>query len=270
MQNYLFNLLFNSLIETAWLTGTIIIVGFVLGWLRERTIRNIQYSLGMRAINLTGMIGTVAHELSHLIVALIFRHKVVSFKLFQPPDQNGLMGWVEHQYKKSIYQMAGNFFIGIAPILGGTLVITLLMYLLVPEVFASYVAILTGSAMLTEPNEVDLFNLGAAYAGLYQSLFTGENLKNIGFLLFLFLGFCISTHMSLSHEDIKESFGGLCLIYVVIVVLNVMEWQLSFMPFNIVQYNVILTGFLLISVVMAIFSYLVSELIWFICPRVRG
>jgi hypothetical protein len=60
----------------------------------------------------TGVVGVPIHELSHATFALIFGHKIKSIKLFQKPDENEVMGYVQHSYNQgSIYQQAGNFFI---------------------------------------------------------------------------------------------------------------------------------------------------------------
>ena len=52
-------------------------------------------------------------------------------KLFDPDPETGTLGYVQHTYESSsLYQMAGNFFIGIGPILLGSALIYLFLYLL--------------------------------------------------------------------------------------------------------------------------------------------
>ena len=56
------------------------------------------------------------HELSHLVMAVIFGHKINKVVLFQL--NNTTSGYVEHSWnKKSLYQSFGTFFIASAPLL---------------------------------------------------------------------------------------------------------------------------------------------------------
>ena len=81
--------------------------------------------------------GTVLHESSHALFCLIFRHKIKDMKLFSP-DGKGTLGYVNHTWdKRSFYQCAGNFFIGIAPVIIGTLVISLLTFIFYPAAYRS-------------------------------------------------------------------------------------------------------------------------------------
>ncbi|WP_153448932.1 hypothetical protein [Vibrio algicola] len=65
----------------------------------------------------SAMFGTPLHELSHAVMALLFRHKIHKIKFFQF-GQDGRLGYVEHNWnRRSIYQSVGMFFIAIAPML---------------------------------------------------------------------------------------------------------------------------------------------------------
>lgn len=81
--------------------------------------------------------GTVLHESSHALFCLIFRHKIKDMKLFAP-DGKGTLGYVNHSWdKRSFYQCAGNFFIGIAPVVIGAMVISLLTFIFYPAAYRS-------------------------------------------------------------------------------------------------------------------------------------
>ena len=86
---FLIELLLKTCIETVYLTGMIILVGLLLGILRNNSIRNFQRSFGSKALMVTGFIGVPIHELSHAIFALLFGHKVNEIKLLQKPDEMG-------------------------------------------------------------------------------------------------------------------------------------------------------------------------------------
>ncbi|MGY0276604.1 hypothetical protein [Limosilactobacillus fermentum] len=69
-----------------------------------------------------GGIGIIIHELSHLIVALLFRHQIKGVALLRiprPNDGDTSLGYVQHAGQTtSLYQRSGNFFIGVAPLIG--------------------------------------------------------------------------------------------------------------------------------------------------------
>jgi hypothetical protein len=109
--DFFINLILRASVETLYLTGMIIVFGLLLGVLRNNSIKNFHRSLGMNAIMITGVIGVPIHELSHAILALVFRHDIRRIKLFQKPDSNGVMGYVDHSYNpNSLYQQIGNFY----------------------------------------------------------------------------------------------------------------------------------------------------------------
>lgn len=85
-----------------------------------------------------GGIGVIIHELSHLIMAIIFHHHIESFQLLhipRNPDDRGL-GYVSHVWNdESTYQKIGNVFIGVAPVIGCSLVMLLSTRYLVPGVY---------------------------------------------------------------------------------------------------------------------------------------
>lgn len=71
-----------------------------------------------------GGLGVMIHELSHLLMALLFRHHITGFRLLHIPRKNDpndrALGYVNHTWNpQSFYQQVGNLFIGIAPLFGG-------------------------------------------------------------------------------------------------------------------------------------------------------
>ena len=154
---FIIDLFVKTGLETLYLTGAIILVGLLLGFLENQSNRNFQRSLGRNAIMVTGVIGTPIHELSHALTALLFGHRITDIKLFQRPDQDGVMGYVNHSYNsKNIYHQVGNFFIGIAPIFGGLLVIMALMGVLLPHVLDSFMSVLSAGMTVDTLSMVSL------------------------------------------------------------------------------------------------------------------
>ena len=256
---FIIELLIRTCLETLYLTGIIILAGLLLGLLQNSATRNFQRSLGNNAIMVTGFIGTPIHELSHAFCAIIFRHKITGIKLFQRPDENGVMGYVEHSYNKnSIYQQIGNFFIGIAPIFGGILAIIGLMRLLVPQAFEMFFQILVDSVNFETFNQVTLEGIANAYLGLLKLIFSLENFQNLYFYIFLFVAICISSHMSLSPADIKGAFKGLVTIFLFLLIFNALGLSQYIVSLDIIKYNVLITGFLMITVIFSVITFLIS------------
>lgn len=256
---FIIDLFVKTGLETLYLTGAIILAGLLLGFLENQSNRNFQRSLGRNAIMVTGVIGTPIHELSHALTALIFGHKITDIKLFQRPDQDGVMGYVNHSYNpKNIYHQVGNFFIGIAPIFGGLLVIMVLMGLLIPQVLESFMAVVTQGMAVETLSMASFTGVFTAYLELVKLIFAWENFQNITFYLFLFLAICISSHISLSPADIKGAFKGLIFIFIILLLLNAIGLSQSILAFDVLKYNVLITSFLMIAVIFSLITFLIS------------
>lgn len=257
--NFLIELIFRTLIETIYLVGTVILIGFILGVLRNNTIKNFQRSFGSRAVMITGFIGVPVHEISHGLLAVLFGHKITKVKLLQRPDENGVMGYVRHSYNpKSIYQQVGNFFIGIAPIFGGALSIIAIMRLVSLEAYNKLVNILVGSLYITTINKNTLEGILDSYLGLLKVIFSIDNFKNPYFYIFLFIAICISSHISLSTADIKGASRGLGVIFIFVLIVNFLDLSYVISPIDLIRYNVLITGILITAVILSIVSFLIS------------
>jgi len=112
---------------------TLLLTGALLHVTERGVGRFVSHRLGWRAVLVTGWIGVPVHELSHLVTAVLFRHRVVGWSLFDPDPTTGTLGYVRHAHTRpSLYQLAGNFFIGVAPLVGGSVVLALLLVWMVP------------------------------------------------------------------------------------------------------------------------------------------
>ncbi|AWI06552.1 M50 family metallopeptidase [Clostridium drakei] len=257
--NFLTEILWKTLIETFYLTGMIILIGLTLGVLRNNSIKNFQRSFGSNAVMITGFIGVPIHELSHAIFAVLFGHKITKIKLLQKPDENGVMGYVQHGYNQnSIYQQIGNFFIGIAPIFGGVFSIITLMKFMLPRVYNSFIDILIRSLHVTVLNKNTIEGIINSYSGLIKVIFSLKNFQNPYFYIFLFLSICISSHISLSSADIKGAFRGLSVIFIILLILNALNLTKYILAIDLIKYNILITGFLMISVILSTITFLVS------------
>ena len=244
-------------LETIYFTGVIILAGLLLGVLETQSNRNFQKSLGRNAIMVTGVIGTPIHELSHALTALIFGHKITDIKLFQRPDRDGVMGYVNHAYNaKNIYHQVGNFFIGIAPIFGGLLVVRRGEVL--PQVLESFMAVVTQGMAVETLSIASFAGIFTAYLELLKLIFAWDNFQNLTFYLFLFLAICISSHISLSPADIKGAFKGLSFIFLILLILNVIGLSQAILVVDVLKYNILMTSFLMIAVIFSLITFVIS------------
>ena len=260
--NTLIDLIIKTCLDTIYMTGMIIFVGFILGFLRNHSIENFQRSFGWKAVAITAIIGVPIHELSHAILCLVFRHKISKLVLLQRKDENGVLGYVNHAYNpNSIYQQTGNFFIGIAPIFGGISAIIALMYTIIPKTYNQFINISMVNISITKINSVSLNGILNSYIDLIKIIFSSTNFSNPYFILFLFLAICISSHISLSSADIKGASKGLIVIFFIVLVLNSFGFSKFVMAQGLLKYNIILIGFLIVSLIFSGITYLVSLLL---------
>ncbi len=210
-----------------WLFGLLFIFGLILYLLARFTRTTYVKTTGSTFdVFITGWIGTPIHELGHAILCLIFRHKIVEIKLYSPNTTDGTLGYVNHTYDtKSIYQKVGNFFIGIGPILFGAFVIFWLFYFLVPNAHDAFASLDNQSKILMQGVHGKINGiLGSLYNSsfsTFDTLLSKENFSNYKFWIFLYVAFCISSHMELSPADIKGAWRGLLTIIILFLVINV-------------------------------------------------
>lgn len=268
------NIFIKSLIDTMYFVGVIITAGFILDILRNATLKNFRKSTGGKLIVLTAMIGVPIHELGHLIFAIIFRHKIIKVRLLQFKRNESTMGYVEHSYNPlSIYQQIGNFFIGIGPIIGGTLSIILLMKFLLPPLYKQFIDL---SILNLNIKNLDIrlfIDIMYSYGKIMVNMVSLENLRNLNFIVFIILSICIFSHISLSKADIKGAFKGLFVFYILVVIFNYSGVS-NFIPtsmlsipsgfisdfVSVMNYNILLTSFLVISLLFSFITYLISLL----------
>lgn len=206
------NILVNYLFQIVFTLGIIVLFGFLVGLVNRTFYANLG-GRGSAVCYITGFLGTPVHELSHALFCLIFGHKITEIKLFQVGAEDGTLGYVSHTYnRRNFYQRLGNFFIGIAPILGISGVLYLLAYLLTPAMTADFAALSSGiasgeiSVMLR--SMVDMVTAFFSYVGMWQ------------WWVFVALAVFLSLHMTLSKADISGALSGLLFVLLVFFVID--------------------------------------------------
>lgn len=220
-------LIMNILMQIFFFIGVIYLVGFIISLLNRAFYSLVNHS---RAVcYATGFIGTPVHELSHAIMCFVFGHRIQEVKLFQIDDENGVLGYVRHSYNpRNLYHIMGNFFIGVAPIVCGTLVLFLLIRLLMPSAFTMVSAYMTAFTKYASSglNWQNIRYLIGTFSGMTETIFSSISL-GFPFFVFLVLALCIALHQNLSGADIKNSLTSLPILIILLVIVNVIIYLVS-------------------------------------------
>jgi len=192
--SFFFNVAISTFNDLVWLLGLLFVFGLMLYFISKFTRTTYINSVGEKMdIIFTGWIGTPVHELGHALFCILFRHRIIEMKLYNPNPANGTLGYVIHTYNpKSRYQKIGNFFIGIAPILFGTLVLYMLMFFLMPTLTLTFSNVDRNTIGLTQNlRSGSLFEswniIYISTTGILSGIFSIQNLFNWKFWIFLYL-----------------------------------------------------------------------------------
>lgn len=177
--------------------------------LQERAVsRYVAHRLGWRAVLLTGWLGVPLHELSHLVTAKLFGHRVVAFKLFDPDPVSGTLGYVRHAYaRRSAWQIAGTFFVAVAPVAAGALALgALLAWMIPPGDRSGFGWAVTRTAATPE---AFLLELGAAACTAGEAIWRH---RTLWLPLQVYLCVAVACHMAPSRSDFAGAWPGLLVL----------------------------------------------------------
>lgn len=261
----------SSFLLTFLTTGTFLLFGYIYSIIEKRNTKYLLYTFGSAGILFTGVIGTTIHELGHLIMCIIFKHKITDFQLFnfKGYKYEETLGYVSHRYNEnSIYQQVGNFFIGVGPIISGTLFIILSFRLLLPHMYS----LIDIQNYVNYLNEVNLGNIILLFFSLCKSLFLMlfniKNLSNINFYIFIYLMTCVSTHISLSKKDFQNSIIGIFSIFMIYFIVClffiIFNFNLNDLLISLMNYNIYLLLFLSTGLVFSLISFLFTYIFYVI------
>lgn len=245
------NYLLSALILSLEILFVLSLLASIFSFLGKKNTFYMYNCFGMNGLVITGLIGTVVHEFSHMLFCLIFRHEIVEFSLFRPYKSrfDGVMGYVNHSCDRSSpYQMVGNFFIGIAPIIVGTGCMILFMSILLPEEFkATYQTFNQNMAYMSNINSIgDSLNI---YINIVIAIIHNLNpfIRHSWprYIVFIYIMYSITSHMDLSKEDIINSRAGLLVFIILTYLINLIFIVLG------IKYQI-----LLLKVLISVFSFL--------------
>lgn len=256
-----------SLLQLVALLGVLIGSGLLLGLLEKLSNSLLVRALGMRGVLLTAWLGTPVHELGHLLMCFIWGHRVTSVRLLRLNRQDGVLGYVQHEYNpNSMYQQAGNFFIGIGPLFSGIGALLVGMYYFVPQAFVAFKAEVEQQVLLQTLN-FNVFKIVVeAAASIGKSFFSVENILQPSFWLFLLIALSISSHMALSRADIHNSANGLVTIFIALFLFNlfgkIFHIDSAGLVGKIAEYNAYLLAFASVAIFFSLVTLSISAVIY--------
>ena len=208
------NFILNYLLQMAATLGVIFLFGKIIALCNGTFYRNFGRH-GRAVCYATGFIGTPVHEASHALMCLLFGHRITEIKFFQLNSLDGTLGYVHHAYNpRNLYQKAGCFFIGVAPVLVGALILAGLLYLLLPDLFSGVSAEIA-AVYFAEDVGASFGHIWQAFVLMFSYIVTWQ------WWVFLLIGSFIALHMTLSKEDVKGALSGIVAYLFIFLVVDV-------------------------------------------------
>lgn len=217
------DLIIATFIQIASLFGGIVLFGLLINFISQLTFKSLERSFGKIGTYLVAWLGTPIHEFGHALFCLIFMHKIAEIKFFKPDPITGTLGYVYHKWNRSNpWQVLGNLFIGIGPVILGCVALFMTFYFLIPNSFQVWDSIL---ARVNEAEKnysiVSYFAIleGSAFA-IAKLIFITHNLTDWRFWIFCYLSICVSSNIRLSLSDIKGALSGFGCVILPFLVVN--------------------------------------------------
>lgn len=265
----LFVLTFSQIIS---LFAGIFVFGLLIHFISHFMFNSLGRAFGPAGTYLVAWLGTPIHELGHIIFCILFGHKITKVALFSPDPQTGTLGYVNHQWNKSNpWQVLGNLFIGIGPVIVGSLALLGLFYLLAPNGPQAWDSIIAGASELGGDNSIGdyLTVLKDSFLVFAKAVFTVSNISSWQFWIFCYLAVCVASNIRLSLADIKNSLSGLGCLIIPFVIVNTVALlsgigSKRYFPFTASSLSMMYSLFILALIMTAagfILTYLISA-IW--------
>ena len=220
---YIGDFMIKSGVMLVYLLAFVFAGGIIINFIENKSNYFLQKAMGYSGMLITGL-GTVIHELSHLIFVILGGMKATEIKLFRPIKGriDGKLGYVSYSYnKRNFYNKMFLVLVGIAPIIGGTLVLLISLRICFPEIhqflMSNIIDINSARNIFSWEFISELYRL---VADIFVSLFTISNIKTINFWIFIFIVLSVASHMSLSSADVKGAISGIPAMYVLVIIVN--------------------------------------------------
>jgi hypothetical protein len=270
------DLLLATLGQMASLFAGLFVFGLLVQFVSQLTYKSLEKSFGSKGVYLVAWLGTPIHELGHALFCVIFRHRIEEIRFFQPDPATGTLGYVYHKWNpKNPWQVLGNFFIGVGPMVLGCAVLFALFYFLIPGSAAVWDSINVSVGSIDKSSMIgSYFNVfqGSTMA-IIKLIFNFANLPLWRFWLFLYLSICIASNIRLSWADFKGSLSGLGCIVLPFLLMNLVLLFIGksngdFFPFTVSSLGAVYSV-LILALIMVLIGFVLIYLLSAIWYRLR-
>ena len=213
-----------TIFQLALLLGPGILLGFLMNLISRRMEKSFIKLIGTK-FYIWGFagIGTIVHELGHAIMCVIFCHRIRDISLFNPTAKGGKVGYVSHSYSRgNPYQLIGNFFIGIGPIISGTLVIYGATSLLLDYSFFGFFDSISFSGIDLFSSQNLLIEIFDKSWSFTKRFFQISFLTDWKFYLFLYIALSVGSNITLSPPDVKGAWSGFLATIIFLFLFNLL------------------------------------------------
>ena len=257
-----------TFIQMASLFAGVFFFGLLIHLISQLTFKSLERSFGSKGVYLVAWLGTPIHELGHALFCVIFMHKIVKIEFFKPDPLTGTLGYVYHKWNRSNpWQVLGNFFIGIGPVILGCVALFATFYFLIPNSSQVW------DSIIVRVNEIDIsYSIGTYFTILRSSslamaklIFTIPNLTSWSFSIFCYLSICVASNIRLSLSDIKGALSGFGCIVLPFLLINFLGLitglgSAKFFPFTASSLGVFYSLFIL-ALIMVILGFIITYLV---------
>ena len=214
---------FEIISQTFWLllvlVAPFVIFTILIHFLERLTQMRLASRFGWKSVLWTGWLGTPIHELSHAILCKVFKHKILEMELFEPDIKSGRLGFVRHSWNTgNWFEEVGNFFIGLAPLVGGSMALGGLLWLFYPDAVANMISSSgfgSGSESIENTSFVSM--IFASVQSLVRDLLAPSHFITWQFWLFTYLVLCVGSHMAPSRSDYDGASRGVSMVVFAVV-----------------------------------------------------
>ncbi|MFP4665035.1 MAG: hypothetical protein ACLFM1_11470 [Bacteroidales bacterium] len=269
--HYLLEALMTSLVQLLVLPGPLILLAFFSHHISRQVERYSVRLMGVRGYLIAfGWLGTAMHEIGHAIFCLLFGHRITGMKLFSPDKHAGSMGYVHHSFNpKNLYHQIGNFFIGIGPIILGSVLLYAMVWIHTGTRITQMIQI--GNMPENFESLRDIFivfhHIWIVLTDLLPVLLDALSKQWWKALIVLYVLFSAGSALALSKSDIASAASGLKYIFVLFLIFNlIFLWAGDFTGMLVTQIATFLSGIFLLMLMSVIING-VFLLILFVLTR---
>ena len=214
-------------------------------------------NLGNNSQLVVGGLGVVIHELGHAIFAYLFGHQVTHVQLLNLNyRQSGSLGSVDHRWNdRNVYQMLGNFFIGLAPYY----MCSIALYLLQKYLLKAQFSITSLTQSLNINDNISISMIFDSVLDNLKSSFANASLGMIALYIVLTI-MIASTGYDLSRNDFMTVNKGI-LPWIVVLIVSGSIFYLINVKTAIISGSIYFVSFSILFMIHAIISILVSMLV---------